>query len=165
MRNRSAACPNARADRVGPGGQHLVLRGAVGRPERRGHREVVREVGETAARGRPGGLERASDPQMQRGSPWHRQPVVGRAPHQLVREPPGAALRLRRLDHPDADGLVERRDELRVVEPGGGPDDVGLECRTRGRGEVEYVARPGGKPREAEPDHLAHALWRLELLG
>ncbi len=72
----------------GPRGEHVVLDGALGRAERRGGGEVVREVGERPARARAARLERLADAEVQLGAPRPGQPVVERAPHELVAEPP-----------------------------------------------------------------------------
>ena len=132
MRSRAAASSKASAADGRPRGEHVVLDAARGAAERRGRGEVVREVGQRrgpSAAGRA--LERLADPQVELGAPHPGQPVVQRPPHELVGEPVGEPGRGELLDHPAADGLVERREQLGLVEAGRAADDVELELRAR----------------------------------
>ena len=79
----------------GAGGEQVVLDRAVRRAERRGGREVVREVGERAARAAAARLERLADAQVQLGAARPGEPVVERAAHELVAEAPAAPVRRR----------------------------------------------------------------------
>ena len=69
------------------------------------------------------------------------------------------------LDHPAADRLVERREELGVPDSGGAADDVELELRACRGGELEQIAGAGRQAGETLADHLAHALGAAELGG
>ena len=123
-----------------PRGADVVSTPRCGAAERRGGGEVVREVGERAARAVLGALERLADAQVKLRAPHRREPVVERPPHELVREAVGEPARRELLDHPAADRLVEapraarapssRRRARTIVE---------LELRARGGRELEQV--------------------------
>ena len=141
----------------------VVLDCALGRPEGRRGREMVREVREDPAGALARAFERLADAQVELGAPRASETVVQRLAHQLVVEAIDEPARRQLLDHPAADALVEGRQELGVLETCGSEDDVELELRPDGRRQLEQVGRLGREAREALADHLANALGCSEL--
>ena len=145
------------------GGPDVVLDAALGIVQGRGSGEVVREVGQRAARATLGALERLAHAQVHLRAPHRGEPVVERPADELVREPIGQAARRQLLDHAAADGLVERGEQVALAQARGLSDDVQAELRSGGSRELQELGRGGRQAREPLADHLAHALRGAEL--
>ena len=124
---------------------------------------MVGEIGERATRAPAARLERLADAEVQLGASRPREAVVERAPHELVAEAPHALAAGDLVDHAAGVGLVERAQQLGVGEAGGAPDDVELDLRPRGRGELEEVDRGRREPGEPPAHHLPDALGTVQL--
>ncbi len=147
-----------------PRRQQVELGGALGRAERHRGGEVMGEVGERAAGARLAGVERLGDTQVQLRPARPRQPVVERAPHELVGEAAGEPARRDLVDHPAAERLVQCGQQLGVLEPGGAPDHVEPELGARRRRQLEQLGGVRREPGQPLADDLAHALGAAELL-
>ncbi len=111
----------------------------------------------------PPRLQSFPDAQMELGATSPGEPVVQRSPNQLVGEPVRKGLGRELLDHAAGEGLLERRQEVRLVEARGRPHRLQLELRPRGRRQAEQLPRFGAQPSQALADDLAHALRCAEL--
>jgi hypothetical protein len=145
--------------RRGAGGEDVVGDAPSGAGERRGRREVVREL---CRPGGPGRLQRLADAQVQLRAAHGGQPVIQCAPHQLVREAVGQPHRGELLDHAAVDGLVERAEDVRLA-GAGRAQDAEAELRARDRGELEQIAGRRLQPGEPPADDLAHTLRAAQL--
>jgi hypothetical protein len=82
-------------------------------------------------------LEGRPHAQVQLGATESGQPIVERAPHELVREAVGRRGGGERLDHPAAHGFVERREQPALVDLDSPAHDVERELRSGHGGSLE----------------------------
>ena len=151
-------CVGGRARR-----EDAVVDRPAGVAERHRRREVIGQGRKGANRVARGGFPGLADSQVEVGPPDPREPVIDGTPDKLVGEPVGERRVLELLDEAATHRLIERRQELALRQSRSSADDLELERRTGGRGQLEQLGRRGRKPRQPLADHLAHAFGCIQL--